>query len=99
MYFLETFAPSWLSENRSVTGRDEVSMMLAAFRLSVDHDRQFAIAHDVRQSAQGGIGTIPSDQLLSEQRSAATRYGKHWSYPLSRAWIISARRMLSAIFA
>jgi hypothetical protein len=53
----------------------------------------------VRQSAQGGIGTVASDQLLSEQRSAATRYGKHWSYPLSRTWIISARRMLSAIFA
>jgi hypothetical protein len=71
MYFLETFVPSWLSENRSVTGRDEVSVILAAFGPLVDHDRQVAIAHDVWQRIQDGIGTVASDQLFSQQSSPA----------------------------
>jgi len=41
VYFLETFAPLWLSENCSVTGRDEVSVIVAAASCSAWHRNGF----------------------------------------------------------
>jgi hypothetical protein len=67
--------------------------LLPLFRATTGRPRpQFAKAQDVPKRVQGGTGMVASYQLLSQQSSAATCYGKHWSYLLSYAWIISAKR-------
>src|SRR5262245_7484643 len=74
-------------------------MMPAAFRLLIDNHRQLAIARDVRQEVEGRIFAVSHNQLLSEDGNVVAARNMHASfYPRSLAWIISARRMLSAIF-
>jgi hypothetical protein len=72
--------------------------MPAAFGLLIDHHWQVAIAGHVRQQVEGGIGAVSGNQLLPEGTDIIAAGSKHvFLHPRSLAWIISARRMLSAI--
>src|SRR5437016_7698065 len=74
-------------------------MLPTAFRLLIDHHRQVAVAGHVRQEIEGRIGGVSVDQFIPEGRGIATAAGRYvFPHPRSLDWIISARRMLSAIF-
>jgi hypothetical protein len=74
-------------------------MMPSAFRWLVDNHWQLAIAGYVGQKVEGGIGVVSGDQLLPQGRDILASAGEHVSFhPRNLAWIISAKRMLSAIF-
>jgi hypothetical protein len=74
-------------------------MMPAAFRLLIHHHRKIAIAGHVWQEIEGCIGIVSGTEFLPEGRDILAARGKHaFHHPRDLAWIISARRMLSATF-
>jgi len=74
-------------------------MMPTAFGLLINHDRQFSVAGNVRQSVEGGIRTVSRSEFLPKDGDVVALGCRHCcSHPRNLAWIISARRMLSAIF-
>jgi hypothetical protein len=52
-------------------------MMLAAFGLLIDHNRQVAIGGHVGQEVKGSVGTVASNQLLPEGTNIMAATGKH----------------------